>query len=405
VKSRARTRTGGAAQRRASRAKAKAAAEQSRPLPIDRGVGGAALLLIVFGVVMSYSSTATLALDQPIPPLFVQHVGALLAGLVITFAVLAVPTRFWRPLALPLWAATVLLLILTDIFGVEVNGAQRWLEMPIIDVRFQPVELCKFATVLAVAAVIARRDGHEELSNQRALWAAALALPPIGLLLMQPDLGNAVLLSCLVALLLIVAGTGLVRLIIPGLVGLGGAVAYVWHNDYARRRVTGFLDPWQNSQGDGWQLVQSFVAFARGGVFGQGLGSGQQKLAYLPEAHTDFILAVIAEEMGLIGVLIVLAGFAALWIAGTRVAARARNRFTLLTAFGMTALLTIPAVLNASVVMGLIPTKGMPLPFLSYGRTSLVVCCIALGLLLGAARSNVMPTPSVATGGGGGRWR
>jgi cell division protein FtsW len=404
MKARSRSRTSGAAQRRVQRAKANAAADQSPGLAIDRGVGGAALLLIVCGVVMSYSSTATLALDETIPPLFLQHVGALVVGVAFTLTVLAVPTRYWRPLALPLWAFTIGLLVLTALFGVSVNGAQRWLELPVVGIRFQPVELCKFATLLAVAAVIARRDGHEELSSQRAMWAAALAIPPIALLLMQPDLGNAAVLACLVALLLVVAGTSLLRLIVPGLVMLGGSVVYIIHNDYARRRITGFLHPWENSQGEGWQLVQSFVAFARGGIFGQGLGRGQQKLDYLPEAHTDFILAVIAEESGLVGVFVVLGGFAALWIAGTRIATRSQDRFTLLIAFGMTALLTIPALLNASVVMGLVPTKGLPLPFLSYGRTSLIVCCVALGLLLGAARAREQAGPSYAAGAGGGRW-
>jgi cell division protein FtsW len=241
--------------------------------------------------------------------------------------------------------------------------------------------------VLVVAAVVARREGHDELSARRAWAAGALALPPIGLLLLQPDLGNAVLLACLVALLLIVAGTRLARLVAPGLVAFLGVTVYVLNNDYARRRILGFIDPWATAEGAGFQLVQSFVAFGRGGLFGTGLGNGQQKLAYLPEVHTDFILSLIAEELGLIGVLVVLGAFAGLLVAGTRIAARAGDRFALLVAFGMTALLTLPAIVNASVVMGMLPTKGLTLPFLSYGRTSLVVCCVSLGLLLGVARS------------------
>jgi cell division protein FtsW len=336
---------------------------------------------------MSYSTTATMALDESIPPLFVHHLGALVLGLGVAGVALLIPMTMWKRLALPFWAASVGLLVLTSLWGVTVNGAQRWLEVPGLALRFQPVELAKCATVLAVAAVIAHREGHEELSTRRALWAGALALPPIALLLLQPDLGNAVLLATLVALLLIAAGTKLTRLIPPALAGLCGVVAYVWSNDYARRRITGFMDPWERPLDEGFQLVQSFVAFARGGLTGQGLGNGQQKLAYLPEAHTDFILALVAEEMGLIGVLIVLGGFAGLLVAGTRIATRARDRFALLVAFGMTVLLTVPALVNASVVMGMVPTKGLTLPFLSYGRTSLVVCCGALGLLLGVARS------------------
>ena len=157
----------------------------------------------------------------------------------------------------------------------------------------------------------------------------------------------------------------------------------------------GFLDPFETARGAGWQLVQSYVAFGQGGFFGQGLGNGRQKLEYLPEVHTDFVLALVAEELGLVGVLFVLGAFAALWVAGTRAARRATDRFDLYLAFGMVTLLTVPAFLNASVVMGLVPTKGLTLPFLSYGRTSLVVSCLALGLLLGVARRHpARPSPT-----------
>ena len=155
--------------------------------------------------------------------------------------------------------------------------------------------------------------------------------------------------------------------------------------------MLGFLDPWSRASAEGFQLVQSFVAFGRGGIAGVGLGDGRQKLYYLPEAHTDFVLSVVAEEAGLIGVLIVLGGFVALLIAGLRIALAATQRFALLLAFGMTALLTVPALLNAAVVMGCVPTKGLTLPFLSYGRSSLVVSCLAVGILFSVARANRAP--------------
>ena len=147
-----------------------------------------------------------------------------------------------------------------------------------------------------------------------------------------------------------------------------------------------FLDPHADPEGKGFQLLQSFVAFGHGGLSGVGIGGGWQKLFYLPEAHTDFVLALVAEELGLIGVLLVLGAFTALLIAGTRIARQARSRFGLLVAFSVTTLLTVPAIINAGVVMGVLPTKGLPLPFLSYGRTSLVLSCAAVGLLLGLAR-------------------
>ena len=221
------------------------------------------------------------------------------------------------------------------------------------------------------------------------------------LLIVQPDLGNTLLTAVLVASLLIVGGTRLARLVVPAaLMGLF-VVIYVARNAYALRRITGFLDPWANKLGEGYQLVQSMVAFGRGGLFGVGIGNGQQKLSYLPEAHTDFILALVAEELGLLGVLIVLGGFAGLVVAGTRIARQSVQRFDLLVAFGMTALLTIPALINASVVMGLLPTKGLTLPFLSYGRTSLIMSCIALGVLLGVARGSDQTPARVGVS----RWR
>lgn len=354
---------------------------------LDSGVPIASLLLICMGVVMSYSTTAPLALDQHLPPLFVSHVGALLLGLCAGLATYWVPTALWRRLALPIWIVSMLLLAAVPLVGVEVNGAQRWLPLPGLGVRFQPVEVCKFTTVILIASLIAHRNGHDEVPRSRALISAAVAISPITLLLWQPDLGNAVVLGSLVALLLVVAGTRLALLAVPSLLGVLGIILYISQNNYALRRITGFIDPWATPQSEGFQLVQSFVAFGRGGIFGLGLGNGQQKLAYLPEAHTDFILALVAEELGLIGVLIVLASFAVLMLAGTHIARRSPDRFALLLAFGITILLTVPALVNASVVMGLLPTKGLTLPFLSYGRTSLVMNCAALGLLLGLARS------------------
>ena len=383
------------------RSAGRAPAAGGLPAAPDGGLVFSALVLVSLGVVMSYSTTATLALEQRLPPLFLHHLSALVVGLFAAVAASRVPPAQLQRIALPLWAGSVLLLVATAAFGTEVNGAKRWLALPGLGMRFQPAEIAKLATVLAVASVISRRDGHEELSTPRAFAAAALALPPMALLVLQPDLGNTLLIAALVALLLVVGGTRLVRLIVPGAVVLVFAVLYIARNAYALRRITGFIDPWANRLGEGYQLVQSMVAFGRGGLFGVGIGNGQQKLAYLPEAHTDFILALVAEELGLAGVLVVLGGFAGLLVAGTRIARASVQRFDLLVAFGATAFLGLPAIVNASVVMGLLPTKGLTLPFLSYGRTSMIVCCAALGLLIGVARSDRRS----ASARGAARWR
>ncbi|MBW2272047.1 MAG: putative lipid II flippase FtsW [Deltaproteobacteria bacterium] len=353
---------------------------------LDGGLVVSAGVLITLGVVMSYSTTAPLALGDRIPPLFLNHLAALSLGLCAAFVAALLPIVAWHRLALPLWLIGVVLLIITALLGVEVNGARRWVDLPGLPFRFQPVELAKCATLLAVATVVAPRDGHSELSRGQIWLAGGLTLPPVALLLLQPDLGNAVLLALLVVLMLIVAGIRLRALVLPAVLAAIGIASYLARNPYAMRRVTSFWDPWKDAQGAGFQLVQSFVAFSQGGLSGEGLGNGRQKLFYLPEAHTDFVLSLVAEELGLIGVLVVLCAFTALLVAGTRIARRARARFTLLLAFAATTLLTVPAMVNAGVVMGLLPTKGLTLPFLSYGGSSLVMCCAVLGLLLGIAR-------------------
>jgi cell division protein FtsW len=192
----------------------------------------------------------------------------------------------------------------------------------------------------------------------------------------------------MVGLVLFAAGLPLRTLALPAVTAVAGAVLYVAVRPYARARVRGFFDPWQNAHSEGFQLVQSFVAFGRGGSTGVGLGNGRQKLFYLPEAHTDFILSVVAEELGLLGVLFVIGAFAALCWAGLRVARNAREPFALLLATGMTALIVLPALCNAAVVMGLLPTTGLTLPFMSHGSNSLVCSAVAIGILLRVANES-----------------
>jgi len=353
----------------------------------DAALGAAVLLLAGFGLVMMHSTTAPLAESAwPVSPHFLRHAGALGLGALLAMGVARVPLAAWRHLALPLWLGCCALLVATLVAGVEVNGARRWLEVPGLRLRFQPGELAKLATLVTMAALLATPDGALPRSPAR-LWAPALvALVPALLLLPQPDLGGAVLLLAMAGTLLFVAGAPLRLLAPPLLLGGLGAAAYVASRDYAWRRLVGFLDPWARSDAEGFQLVQSFVAFARGGLLGVGIGDGRQKLYYLPEAHTDFILAVVAEETGALGALAVLGAFAALAVAGVGIARRARDRFALFLAFAATALLVLPALANAAVVTGSLPTKGLALPFLSYGRSALLTAFAAVGLLLAVAR-------------------
>jgi cell division protein FtsW len=362
---------------------------------LDGGILASTALLAGLGTVMIYSTTAPLTMGSPLPPHFLRHLVGLGLAAVLLLAGLRLPLASWRRVALPIWGASVLLLIATLLFGIEANGARRWLALPGLGVSLQASELARFATPLAVASLLAdARPG-----NTRVLGLClALTGIPVLLLLLQPDFGSAALLAALVGALLFVAGAPLRRL--AALAGLGVAflAGYVALRPYAFARWKGFLAPWQSARAEGFQLVQSFVAFGRGGTFGVGLGDGRQKLSYLPEAHTDFILSVVAEELGLAGVLVVLGAFSALAVAGLRVARRAKSPFPMLVAFTMTALVALPAAVNAGVAMGVLPTTGFTLPFLSFGSNSLVVCGLAVGILLrvGAVEAPADP-PAIRT--------
>ncbi len=345
----------------------------------DGAVLTAAALLAAFGLVMIYSATAPMAMGQPLPPHFVRHGATLFVAALLAAVTFRIPVDLWRWMALPAWGVSVLLLAATLAFGIEANGATRWLAIPGLPASLQAAEVARFATVLAVASLLARARPE---SDRTLLHCVALLLLPAALLALQPDFGSAALVAMLVGALLFVAGARLSRLFALAGAGVAVLAAYIWARPYALARWTGFLAPWESARDEGFQLVQSFVAFGRGGTFGVGLGDGRQKLSYLPEAHTDFILSVIAEEVGLLGVLVVLGCFAALAVAGLRVARRTQEPFAQLLAFGMTAFLVVPAAVNAGVVMGCLPTTGFTLPFVSFGSNSLAVCALALGIVL-----------------------
>lgn len=360
--------------------------------PLDGAVVSAVAILSAIGIVMVYSTTAHLEPGSFLPPFLGRHLSGVAAGLALGVLLFRTPLPKVRRLAMPFWLLSVSLVAATLVFGTEVNGAARWLTIPGLG-SFQPSEFAKLATVLAVSAELARRSPKEAASPRMLLVPFGLAAVPAGLLVQQPDLGSAVVLVGLTALLVLLAGAPLRFFVVPGVVGLAGIAAYVFVKPHAAARISGFLTPWELSQKEGFQLVQSFVAFGRGGLFGTGLGAGRQKLFYLPEAHTDFILAVVAEELGLFGVLVVLGAFVALLFAGARIARTARTRFALFVAAGTTWMLTLPACMNTMVVTGLLPTKGLALPFLSYGRSNMLVCLLAVALLLGIGCREGAPDP------------
>lgn len=361
------------------------AGTQQREYVLHWLLGGA--LISGIGAVAIFNTTAPLAPEHTVPPHFLRHLGALALGAPLVFAAAKAKLELWRKLALPLWAVSVLALAATLVFGHSAGGAARWLPLPGLGVAVQPAEFVKFTTVLAVAAVLSSRGVREELSWRQWAFALSLAGLPAALCILQPDFGSAVILALLVFGLIFVAGGRVGVLLGLGAVGALFSGAYIARHPYALRRLVGFLDPWNKDQAEGFQLVQSYIAFGHGGLGGAGIGNGKQKLFFLPEAHNDFILSAIAEESGLLGVLVLLGAFCWLMLTGLRIALRAQGRFALLLAAGATALLILPAMLNAAVAMGCLPTKGLALPLVSYGRSSLLASLLSLGLVLSVARS------------------
>jgi cell division protein FtsW len=289
----------------------------------------------------------------------------------------------WAAVMLPL-CFVALLLVLTPGIGVERGGARRWIALG--GFSLQPSEFVKLGVVLFLARWISQHRERMGSFVNGIIPALACVGACCALIMGQPDFGTTVILGALALLMLYVGGAR--PLHIGGLVGLGviGMIAAVQVAPYRMRRLLAFMDPFEHAQDSAFQLVQSLIAVGSGGVTGVGLGQSKQKMAFLPEAHTDFIFALVGEELGMIGAVIVLVLFAVVAVRGFRVAARHPDSFASLLAFGLTAVLILSAVVNIGVVLGLLPTKGLPLPFLSYGGSAILVTMTEVGVLASLSR-------------------
>jgi cell division protein FtsW len=343
--------------------------------------------LVAFGLVMVYSASsarAALAADDPAYYLKRQALYALV-GIVALVLLARTDYRRLRVAVAPLLLTSLALLVAVLAVGTPVNGARRWLSYGAVTV--QPSELAKLALVLWLAAYLARRPAPQSLGE---------LLRPIGLVvgtafalvIVEPDLGTAIAISIMAAAVLLVAGTRLSTLAGAGMLGFVLVTAAIWIEPYRRERLLSFLDPWQDPEGAGFQSVQAILALGSGGFFGTGLGESVQKVYYLPEASTDMIFAIIGEELGLVGAFAVIAAFVVFGYAGFNIALGCRDPFGKLLAAGVTALVCGQAAVNVSAVMGLAPLTGIPLPFVSYGGSSLVVGLAAVGILLNIAVSD-----------------
>jgi cell division protein FtsW len=355
-----------------------------RRLTPDVWLFGAAVALLSAGVVMVYSASAIVAADRFHDPYFFlkkQLVWALIGGGVL-WAALRCDYRWLEKAVVPalIIASVLLVLVLVPPIGQAINGTRRWIRLG--PVSFQPVELAKLALVVYLAAFLARKRG--ELDDFR-----TGALPPLlvggllaALVLVQPDLGNCMTLIVLTFGLLYLAGSPIKHLAWVAAPALPLIVLAVWMAPYRMRRITAFMDPWGDPRGSGFQIIQSWLALGNGGLVGQGIGGSRQKLFYLPESHTDFIFAIVGEELGFVGAVAVVALFAVLVWRGLRIGLRAPDAFGAYLALGITVLLATQTIVNLGVVTGLLPTKGLPLPFISFGGSALLMTMLATGMLL-----------------------
>ena len=347
-----------------------------------------AAVLLLLGLLMVLNTTYFLGIEKKGDAFhfFKLHLAHIIAG----FAILILLSQFslagLRRIVMPIFLVSVVMLVLLYVpgLGLMKGGARRWLRLgPIIA---EPSELVKFALVFFLAEFLSKRQERIREFKHGPL-AVFLIVGPITLMILkQPDFGSTVMIALILFAMLFAAGARWTHLTAAGSGALGLLIVQAVAKSYRVKRLTTFLDPWSVARGAGFQLVQSLIALGEGGKWGVGLGAGRQKMFYLPEAHTDFVFAVVGEEFGLVGAAVVIALFLVILFRGMRIAHDEPDPFASLLAVGLTALLSIQALINMSVVIGLIPTKGLPLPFLSYGGTSIIIAMAALGALLALGR-------------------
>lgn len=357
----------------------------SRGVDLDFPLLLGCLVLLGLGLVMVTSASSEVGAAQASGALHygMRQASFLLIGLVVGTLVLLVPVATWQRLGWMLLAAAFCLLILVLAVGREINGSIRWI--PLGPLNLQASEVAKVFVVVYLAGYLVRRQEEVRESWSGFLKPIAVLIPMAVLLLLEPDFGATVVLLGAAAGMLFLGGVGLVRF---GL-SAGLAVGVVWllvkTQPYRVARLTTFTDPWSDQFGAGYQLTQALIAFGRGEWFGVGLGSSIQKQFYLPEAHTDFVFAILAEELGMIGALGTLALLVFVCVRALYIglwAEQAKQHFAAYVAYGLAILWIGQILINIGVNVGLLPTKGLTLPFLSYGGSSLMICCVSLAMLL-----------------------
>ena len=349
--------------------------------------------LIAIGVVMTYSASAVYA-DQTFHSptyFFRRQVFYVIIGSFLFSLASSLDTDFLRRHSRLLVGIGVVLLLAVFLpyIGRSAGGARRWIRFPFFS--FQPVEYVKLAMCVYLADYLSRKR------KQITEGSLVVFFPPLAvlffvfaLIIIQPDLGSCIFLILLTGILFFLSGIRLRYILVAAFcVGIL-VVIFILRAPYRMNRVTAYLDPWKDPRGSGFQIIQSFLAFGLGGIKGVGLGQSTQKLFYLPQSHTDFILSIVGEELGLIGVLLIVALYVAFFFFGNRIVQRCRDPFLRLLSFSLVLIVVLQAIVNLLVAIGLVPTKGLPLPFISYGGTALIFHMISVGILIAVDRSSII---------------
>ncbi|MBF0568754.1 MAG: putative lipid II flippase FtsW [Nitrospirae bacterium] len=363
----------------------------------DKILFASVLCLMFVGVFMVYSATsvvapsrteATAAASLTDMRYLKKHLASIILGFVLMALMYKVNAESLKKAALPLLIMSVLLLLAVKVpgIGATVNGARRWIR--VLGITFQPSELVKLSMVLFMAKYL---SGGSFVPDSVKAFIKPIALMLIlqGMLLLQPDFGSAAIIGIITFTLLFMAGVRIKYILSLGVVLIPVVVKLIME-PYRLKRVLVFLNPWADEKKSGFQLIQSFVALGNGGLNGVGIGKSTQKLFFLPEAKTDFIFAIVGEETGLIGAAVVVLLFLVVFIRGIYIVGRLKGGFYMYTAAGITLLIAIQAVINMAVVSGLLPTKGLPLPFISYGGSSMILNSAAIGILLNLSEGEVI---------------
>ena len=369
----------------------------ARKLRSDKWLFTATLLLVCTSVVMVYSASAAIGVDradQQTIVLIKQLTWALLGLLLVQFVMRVDYRNYRQPVVIWTGLAIVALALIAVLFGRPVKGATRWLNVGGLGI--QPSELAKITLIIFIAALLERRMERINEPAHTLMPIGAVVGGLVGLILIQPDLGTSVCLIMIAAVMVFAAGLSYKYIALMAAAAVPAAGILLLTAEYRMRRVMAFLDPWADPLGDGYQLIQSMIAVGVGGVFGRGLMDGAQKLFYVPEPHNDFIYSVISEELGFVGATVVVGCFCVITWRGLRTALRAPDRFGAFLAIGLTTMVAFQAFFNISVVLGLLPTKGIPLPFVSSGGSSLLINLVGMGILLNvsqhASSSHVVTT-------------